>query len=237
MAVVPRPLADPPACRAGAVLRIHALLVVALLAGPAAAAVDVDLRHYTEAERAGAAATVSGRAYAERRKPDGPDTPLAGATVVALPRSEGLVRRLEQLRDGARDSIPAYRQAATLMQKAREAYERELWEAGGADLVRTAIVDADGRFDLGRLPEGRWMVLGTWDQYVEASGPRTGRKERQTYLPSPRLVGFRARLLWLQDLALGRAERAEVELTDRNVWFSGVVEDRTVDTGPGAPAR
>jgi hypothetical protein len=218
-------------------MKILALLALALLVGSAAAAVDVDLERYAEAERTGAGSGVSGRAYSERRKPDAADTPLAGATVVAVPRSEALVRRLEQLREGARDSAPAYRQAATLMQKAREAYERELWEAGAADLVRTAVVDAHGRFDLGRLPEGRWMVLGTWDQFVEARGPKPGRKDRELYLRAPRLAGFRSRLLWLQDVAVGRAEGAELELTDRNVWFTGVVEDRILDTGPGAPAR
>jgi hypothetical protein len=233
VAVVPRPLADTSIRRRGAALKAWAVLALALLMGPAAAAVDVDLKRYAEAERAGAAAGVSGRAYTERRKPDASDKPLAGATVVALPRSEALVRRLQQLRDGARDSAPAYRQAATLIQKAREAYERELWEAGAAELVRTAIVDADGRFDLGRLPEGRWIVLGTWDQFVDARASKPGRKDRETYLWVPRLVGFRSRLVWLQDVEVSRAEGGvELQLTDRNVWFTGVVEERILDAGP-----
>jgi hypothetical protein len=211
-----------------------ALVVLALLvvAASATAAVDVDLKPYTEAARAGAAARVTGRAYAERPKPDAPDIPLAGATVIALPRSEGLARRLEELRDGARESAPAFRGAATLMQKAREAYERELWEAGAADLVRTAVADADGRFDLGPLPEGRWLILIAWERFVDTRAPRSGRKDRETYLRTPRLVGFRSRLLWLRDVAVSRAQPAALELTDRNVWFSGVVEERVLDTGP-----
>jgi hypothetical protein len=208
------------------------VLAVALLAGSAAAAVDVDLRPYVEADRAGAAAVVAGKAYAERRKPDGPDTPLAGATLVALPRSEALVRRLEQLRAGARDSAAAYRQAAKLMQTAREAYERELWEAGGADLVRTAVVDAAGRFELSSLPEGRWIIVATWDELVDVRGPKTNRKERATFIRTPRLVGFRSRLIWLRDVGVTRNQRADLELTDRNVWFTGVVEERVLDAGP-----
>jgi hypothetical protein len=215
-------------------MRVWVPLAVILLAGPALAAVDVDLTHYTAADRAGAAAPVTGRAFAERRKPDAPDTPLAGASVVAVPRSEALLRRLEQLREGARDSASAYRDAALLMQRARETYERELWDAGAPQLVRNAVVDSSGRFDLGRLPEGRWIVLAVWDQTVHSrTPPKTERKERrELYTPAQRLTGYRSRLVWLREIAVSGAEPAGLELTDRNVWFSGVVEERTQDAGP-----
>ena len=213
-------------------MRAWAALALVLVAGPVIAAVDVDLKRYTDADRAGATASVGGRAYAERRKPDAPDTPLTGTTVVAVPRSEALVRRLQQLRDGARESAPAYREAATLMQKAREAYEKELWTAGAAELVRTAVVDAAGRFDLGPLPEGPWLILGTWEQFVEAHAAKSARREREIYIGRPPLVGFRSRLVWLRDVVVSRTEGAELELTDRNVWFTGVVEERVLDAGP-----
>jgi hypothetical protein len=233
VAVVPRPVADAPAGRR-AVMRGWATFAVALVAAPALAAVDVDLTGYTAAERAGTAAAVSGRAFAERRKPDAPDTPLAGASVVAVPRSEALLRRLEQLREGARDSANAYRDAAVLMQRARETYERELWDAGAPQLVRNAIVDTSGRFDLGRLPEGRWLVVAVWDQTVHsrsAKPERKDRRERELYMPAPRLTGYRSRLVWLRELAVSGAQPVALELTDRNVWFSGVVEERVQDAG------
>jgi hypothetical protein len=213
-------------------MRVLVIMALTLFGAAAGAGVDVDLKPYAEADRAGAASAVTGRAYAERRKPDVPDTPLAGATVVALPRSEALVRRLEQLRQGARDSAPAYRDAATLMQKAREAYERELWEAGAAELVRAVVVDSAGRFDLGRLPEGRWIVLAAWDQSFDTRAPKTDRQDRGKYVRGSRLVGYRSRLVWFRDLAVNRNDGAELELTDRNVWFSGVVEERVKDAGP-----
>jgi hypothetical protein len=216
-------------------MRAWAMLALILIAGPAVAAVDVDLTRYTAADRAGAAVSVTGRAFAERRKPDAPDTPLVGASVVALPRSEALVRRLEQLREGARDSANAFRDAALLMQKAREAYERELWDAGAPQLVRNAVVDSSGRFDLGRLPEGRWMIVAVWDRSEhsrDVKPERKERKERELYLPAPRLTGYRSRLVWLRDVAVSGAEPAALEFTDRNVWFSGVVEERTQDAGP-----
>jgi hypothetical protein len=216
-------------------MRPAAALAFVLVAGPALAAIDVDLRGYTEADRAGAAATVTGRAFAERRKPDAPDTPLVGAIVVAVPRSEALLQRLEQLRQGARDSADAYRNAAPLMQQAREAYERELWDAGTPELVRTTVVDANGHFELGRLPKGLWLILAAWDHTVHSRAykpERRERKERELYLPVPRTVGYRSRLVWVREVAIADAQPAALDLTDRNVWFSGVVEERTQDAGP-----
>lgn len=210
-------------------------LALALLAVPAVAAVDVDLTGYTSAERAGAAMAVTGSAFAERAKPDAADTPLVGAAVVAVPRSEALLRRLAELRDGARDSASAFRDAALLMQRAREAYERELWDAGAPQLVRHAVVDSGGRFDLGRLPAGRWLVLAVWDRaaHVRTVKPeRRERRERELYLPAPRLSGIRARLVWLREISVSADEPIALELTDRNVWFSGVIEERTQDAGP-----
>jgi hypothetical protein len=207
------------------------LTLLALLTAPALGAVDVDVKPYMEAERAGAAAPVRGRIYAERRKPSGPDRPLVGAVVVALPRSDALMARLQELRSGARDSSPAYRDAADLMQKAREAYEKQLWEAGGADLVRSATVDDEGRFDLGKLPEGRWILLARWDEFISAKTAKAPRKDRDMYLNKPRLVGFKSRLVWVREVAVTSAPTADIELTDRNVWFTGVVEDRVLDAG------
>jgi len=233
VAVVPRPVADATTERRPLIRVVWIALALTLGGGPAVAAIDVDLTRYTAADRAGAG--VSGRAFAERPKPDAPDTPLVGATVVAVPRSEALVRRLEELRTGARDSASAYREAALLMQRAREAYERELWEAGAPQLVRNAVVDGSGRFDLGRLPQGSWLILAVWDRTVHSRTVRPERKdrrERELYLPGSRLSGYRSRLVWLREIAVSAGEPTALELTDRNVWFSGVVEERTQDAGP-----
>ena len=128
--------------------------------------------------------------------------------------------------------IAAYRQAATSMQRAREAYEAELEAAGEPGLVRTAVVDPQGRFDLGRLPAGRWLIIATSESFHETSAPRAERKDREMYSPRPRLVGFHTRAVWLRDVAVA-AEPVELELTDRNIWFTGVVEQRVVDPVPG----
>jgi hypothetical protein len=205
---------------------------LAVIAGASAAAVDVAVDRYQAAARAGAVGSLTGRAYAERRTPDGTDLPFAGAEVKAVPWSETLARRLHELREGARRSAPAYRDAATLMQTAQEGYERELGTAGAGDLIRSTVVSSTGRFDLGPLPEGRWMLVAMSEVHHGVTASRSGHKDRELYAPTPRLVGFKTRLLWLRDVAVAPRETTQLELTDRNIWFTGVVEERRVDPAP-----
>ncbi len=203
-----------------------------LLAASARAALDVDVRAYEDARRRGDTATIAGRVYAERPKPNAPDTPLPRAVVVALPRSEALLRRLGELRAHARDSAAAYRDAVTRMRAAREAYELEIWQAGGAELVRSTVVDPNGRFVLADLPAGRWIVWGSHADFVEARSPKTGVRDRERFRLPPRLVGYYTERAWLREVDTTPGVAATLELTDRNVWFSGVVEDRVLDAGP-----
>ena len=211
-----------------------AVLVAALVltvAAPARA-LDVDLQAYDEARRRGEMVTIAGRVYTERRRPNAEDLPMARAVVVALPRSEALVRRLDDLRAHARDSAAAYREAATQMRRARESYEREVWQSGAADLVRSTTVDADGRFTLSDLPAGRWMVWATHSEFLDARSPRYQARDRERYRLPPRLVGYYAERAWLRELDTTPGASTTLELNDRNVWFAGVVEDRVLDAGP-----
>jgi hypothetical protein len=203
-----------------------------LLGATAAVALDVDVTAYEDARRRGETAAIAGRVYAERRKPNAPDAPLARAVVVALPRSEALLRRLGELRAHALDSAAAYRDAATQMRRAREAYERELWQAGGADLVRTTVVDGDGGFAFPDLPAGRWLVWASHADFQETRSPKTPPRERERFRLPPRLVGYYTERAWLREVDTAPGVPATLDLTDRNVWFSGVVEDRVRDAGP-----
>ena len=211
-----------------------AVLVAALVltAAAPARALDVDLQAYDEARRRGEMVTIAGRVYTERRRPNAEDVPMARAVVVALPRSEALVRRLDDLRAHARDSAAAYREAATQMRRARESYEREVWQSGAADLVRSTTVDADGRFTLSDLPAGRWMVWATHSEFLDARSPRYQARDRERYRLPPRLVGYYAERAWLRELDTTPGASTTLELNDRNVWFAGVVEDRVLDAGP-----
>jgi len=211
-----------------------AVLVAALVLtmASAARALDVDLQAYDEARRRGETVTIAGRVYTERRRPNADDVPMAHAVVVALPRSEALVRRLDDLRAHARDSAAAYREAATQMRRARESYEREVWQSGAADLVRSTMVDADGRFTLSDLPAGRWMVWATHSEFLDARSPKFQPRDRERYRLPPRLVGYYAERAWLREVDTTPGTPTTLELNDRNVWFAGVVEDRVLDAGP-----
>ncbi|MEK7714873.1 MAG: Ig-like domain-containing protein, partial [candidate division NC10 bacterium] len=121
--------------------RALAAAVVLLGSVVAAHGLDVDSAPYRKAAAAGALGAVSGRAWEERRTLDAAEQPLAGTAVTLLPRSGVLRARLEEIRARARDSETVYRTSATAIRRAREAYEKDLWNAGAADLVQTTAVD------------------------------------------------------------------------------------------------
>jgi hypothetical protein len=156
---------------------------------------------------------------------------MAHATVVLLPRSETLLRRLDDLRAHARDSPAAYRDAATKMRQAREAYEREVWESGSPELVVATVVDSGGRFALADIPAGRWLMWVTHSEFVESRSPTVPLRDRQRFTLPPRLIGYYSVRAWLRELEMTPGMVTTVDLNDRNVWFAGVVEDRVLDAG------
>jgi hypothetical protein len=207
-----------------------ALLALVLVAGPAHA-LDVPVAPYLQSLSARAVGVVEGRVYEHRRQPQAPDVPLPGANVVLVPRSEALARTLEELKRQARDSPGEYREAVTRMRRAKETYERELSQAGAADLVRPVSVDAEGTFRAVDVPAGDWVIIGSHTNFVPASTARTTSKERDKYRVAPRVTGYEAVRLWMRAVTVTPGGRESVELTDRNVWFSGVAENRVMDTG------
>ena len=207
-----------------------AVLLVLLLAA-SAEALDVSVEPYREARRAGALGVVAGRVAAEPRTLRVPAQPLTGATVTLLPQSKALVARLEQLKEGARDSSTAFTAAAPAMRKAREVYERELLEAGAPDLTPMVLVDQDGYFRFDEVPSGAWMLIGWHSAPVDVSTPKAKARQRDLYQRQSRLQGFQAVTVWLRELTVTGGATATVELTDRNGWFRGVVEERVLDTG------
>jgi len=117
------------------------------------------------------------------------------------------------------------------MRHAKEAYERELSQAGAADLVRPVSVDADGTFRAVDVPAGEWLVIASHAEFVSAASARATNTEREKYRMSPRVTGFEAVRLWMRAVVVVPGGRESVELTDRNVWFTGVAENRVMDTG------
>jgi hypothetical protein len=208
---------------------IRVLLAILLLAAGVAEALDVDLAPYREARRAGAVGQVAGRVLAEPTRPNVPGRPFVGTTVTLLPRSPSLLRTFESLKQGARDSVQAFRDAAPAMRKAREVYERELLEAGLPDLTPLLQVDADGTFRFEDVPAGAWVVLAWYSVPNDVASARINPKERALFPTLTRLRGFQSVVVWLREVSVAGGNTVSIELNDRNQWFHGVVEERLLD--------
>lgn len=189
----------------------------------ALAAFDVPVDVYVKASRSAPKSTVAGKVYREKATPNAPDEPMTGAAVTLMPYSESVRARLETLKRGARDSADKYVAAALQMKKLRESYETALWEHGGADLVLTGVVAPDGSFRIDDVPAGRWILYATTARFNKREGKARAGDRR--FPQDQRFEGFYDVNVWLQDLSTGRASPAEIDLTDRNVWFTGVAEE------------
>ena len=229
MAVVSRPLADPPARGGPGVMR--AAVLALLLLASSAEALDVSVEPYRQARQTRALGVVTGRVYAEQRTLRVPARPMTGTTVTLFPRSEALLARLETLKARSRESSTAYTAAAPAMRKAKEVYERELLHAGAPDLTPMVLVDRDGGFRIDDVPAGAWVLLAWYSTPVDVSTSKAKPRERDLYQPQPRLHGFQSVTVWLREVSVTGGATATVELTDRNGWFRGVVEERMLDTG------
>jgi hypothetical protein len=172
-------------------------------------------------------AAVHGTALDSSSGPTARPAPLTGLTVTLLPRSESVLTRLEALRAGSRDSLKAYRSAMPEMRRLLESTIAELQAAGQGAAIRSAEVDADGRFALGDVAPGSWMLIAYRSVHVSPRG-RDGMKESGTFLPQPRLAGYERVSMWLDTVTVEPGRQASVGLTDRNVWFEGVVEQMAV---------
>lgn len=187
---------------------------------------DVDIAKYPS----GATARVSGRAYEERRLPSAPDTPLAGASLTLLPRSETLLTRLAALKAGARDSTASYRGAIAAMRAAIDDLGHALRDSDGERLIVAGTVDPEGRFSFD-VPPGEWVLLAWHAAFVDTPSAVTHRRERQMYRLEMPLEGYRAVKFWVRDVSAVAGGPGTIELTDRNVWFSGVEEVKRTGAG------
>lgn len=213
---------------------ISRLLVLALLFAGAAAveAFDVLPDPYRAAAAAGAVGNVTGRVYEERRRPEGADQPLAGAAVTLLPRSAEFLRKFEEVKRTARNSVSDYRAAASAILTLRRAYEKALWESGAVDLVMATVVEADGRFLVENLPAGDWLLIVTRSVATDKRPAGTpSKQQRGVYAPGTHLTGYQRLTIWLREVTVSSGRSESVDLAERSAWFSGVVEERAPNAG------
>lgn len=232
MAVGPQPLAHAAGCDSGAVTVRAGVTALLLWTVAAAYPLDADLEAFRRAVARGDIGTVTGRAYAERRTPDGAEQPLVGTVVTLLPRSAELVARLETIKARSRDSQRDFLGSATAVRRARERYELALWEAGFPELARATLVDGTGAFAFRDLPAGEWMLIASRSVFVNKGSPRPSPRELEVYTRRLRLIGYDEVSVWLRELTVSRGRSEAVELVDRSVWFTGVVEERVLGAGP-----
>lgn len=198
-----------------------ALTVLASTPGVARAP-DTDVARYRDETRP--RVSVRGRVFEESRRPGAPERPLAETVVTLFPRSEAFLRRLAVLKATSRDSVEAYAHAVPAIRRAREDHERALREAGAADLIHTRLVAVDGTFTFDSVARGEWVLMG-WRSVSghERAAGRQARKESRRFAPTPRVVTSQMVTVWLRELSV-EPRVLEIELTDRNVWFSGLVD-------------
>jgi hypothetical protein len=206
------------------------LLIVAALGGMPVQVAAIDTASYRAAAASGTPGAVAGRIYEERKRPELPDHPLAGAAVVVVPRSSDVLRKLEEIKRGARNSDDDYRAAAPSILAVRRAYEKELWDSGAVDLVKSTTVDVEGRFVVADLPAGDWLLFATHTVKIDKHAG-LGPKQRGVYTPRTHLTGFQRVTIWLREVTISSGRSESVDLTDRGAWFSGVVEERAPDAG------
>jgi hypothetical protein len=232
MALDPRPLAY--AAESAGTVSVWAFTLAALLGAAVAVGAptfEPETAPYLAAAASREVGTVTGRVFEERRRPEGPDAPFVGAAVTLLPRSAEFVRQLERIKQTARSSVQTYRAAAPAILALRASYEKELWSAGAADLVRATVAGPDGRFAVEDLPAGDWVLLATHTVRSESQSKGTSSKKRRAHTPGTRLTGYQEVVVWLREIRMASRAVQSVELTERGVWFSGIVEDRVPDTG------
>jgi hypothetical protein len=224
MVLGPRPLAD----AAGPWQRqrvIGSLLAIALLLLVWTPAPAADSPPATDKVR------VTGRVYEEARTSRDGDRPLTGATIVLVPRSEGLLARLNDLRARARDSAREFRSVSGEITRAAEEYQSQLKAEGKGNQIFRGTTSPDGTFSVEGVPRGHWILLATSSVRIPAHGRNLTGKERQVFRGPGELQSYDAVTIWIRELNLTGADGDPIALSDRNAWLTGVQPNRAPGSG------
>ena len=195
------------------------------------------------------------RVYIERAKPNVPDAPLVGVSVLLLPHSDERLERLELLKRQARETMRGFRAAAPSARALLEGYEVQLWEAGYPEAAVRTSTDGGGAFRV-EIPAGAWLLIAERSIFVPVQSARGGgaptaqaldplaryaTSSYQHFLPSTRLIGYDAVTMWLRELTVESGQTVSLDLHDRGVWLSGIAEEsdtpRRVRFAPGGRKR
>ena len=175
---------------------------------------------------------LTGRLFFEPLKPEGEVKPLTGVTLLALPSAPSLWTALDRLRQEYRASAAQYTGVLSKFDRLVQDHRRQIEIAGGGELVRTTVVDPEGRFEL-LLPGGSWVLVVNHSIVTpikqappKPKPPPPSRPKGPSFLPeTPPPTKVREVSLWAYraDVPAGGAIR--VELHDRNRWLVHLVKE------------
>jgi hypothetical protein len=160
-------------------------------------------------------------------RPGQPPASLTDVSVTLVPRSPTLLAELDRIRERSRREPDALRTSARAVAQARRDFERALWQAGAADLVRFTAVEPDGTFALERIPAGAWVLMAQRAVFVPKPGSSPSKRDRDIFEPRSPMTGYYAVTIWLRSLSVRAGESESVELTDRSAWMTAIAEERT----------
>lgn len=207
---------------------VPALTIAFEMSAAAQPAIDVDVERYRQAA---GSATVVTRVYQEGRRSSAADAPLADTTLLLLPRSERLLARLGGIKAAARDSLSRYRGAVAELRRAQDEFIKAIGDAGGEALIRRGTTDAAGAGALTDVPPGDWILLAWRAEMVDKPSSHAGQREQRVFSEPRPMSGYREIRVWMREVTVERGGREAIELTDRNVWFSGIEEIARTGTG------
>jgi len=181
---------------------------------------------------------VVGRAYRDAPRPTAPAIPLEGVSVMLLPYSPSVESEIDDIKEHMRDRLKNYMSAAADIDAVRGAYESDLVWAGGGELIRGEVSNAQGLVTFSGVPTGEWVVLA-WREEIRPGKPTKVRaQETRGFRDIPVSMGHSVVTYWWTRIRVASGETTAVEFNDRNVWITAIHEHfQMMQGGTNSPTR
>jgi hypothetical protein len=210
------------------------LAPLALAAFARAGGVDSTMLPYQEARAAGRVGSLEARALTDAQTPSLPPVPVAGVTVALLPWSADVQARLEAVKAGSRDSMKAYLGAVSAVRGVLSAWGENVSAGGGQDLVRHSTTDSGGAVRFADVPAGDWLLVAWRSEAMRPARSIKPRRDDANFAAGPAATGYTVVSVWQSRVAVSPGQAAEIALTDRGVWLSGVDTQAEAQAPPAA---
>jgi len=186
---------------------------------------------YLRARDDNAVGEVAGHAVGDAPRASAPPVPYEGVSMLLLPYSAALEAELDGIKDRFRDSLGNYMEAIADVRAARMTYERALLAVGGGELIRGEVSDGRGMARLAQVPAGEWLLLAWREQPHPGKAPKLRPRDLTVFRDIPVSAGYSVVSYWRMRLQVRAGETIPVEINDRNVWITGIHEERYLIEG------